>query len=90
MALPATTCSARIKRDPDSFVASLDEPDGRGAPATLLDGTTVPRLASIRRSVWSDTFGALGGGSTDNLYRIDLTHVAMAGRGRLADGREGR
>ncbi|MEL6565085.1 MAG: hypothetical protein AAFQ59_11645 [Pseudomonadota bacterium] len=88
--MPATVCSAQIERDPDSFVASLDDPDGRGATETLPDGTTVPRLSSIRRWVWSDTFAALGGGGTDSLYRIDLTHGAMALRGRLANGREGR
>ncbi|BDG74922.1 GNAT family N-acetyltransferase [Roseomonas fluvialis] len=33
-----------IARDPDAFLDSLHDPEARGAPITLPDGSTVPRL----------------------------------------------
>ncbi|MEQ1868268.1 MAG: GNAT family N-acetyltransferase, partial [Micropepsaceae bacterium] len=34
----------RIERDPIAFVTSLDDPEAKGSPVTLPDGSTVPRL----------------------------------------------
>jgi len=39
---------ARIQRDPDAFLASLVNPEGRGDPIVLEDGTSVPRLPFVR------------------------------------------
>lgn len=42
----------RAERDPHGFVTALDDPAGRGAPITLPDGSTVPRLPGFRRWIW--------------------------------------
>ena len=50
-----------IGRDPDGFLASLDDPEGRGAPRRLPDGSTVKRLPGISRWIWTDDFcGTIG------------------------------
>ncbi|OYX30718.1 MAG: GNAT family N-acetyltransferase [Caulobacterales bacterium 32-69-10] len=52
---------ARIAADPAAFVASLDDPEARGAPITLPDGSQVPRLPGLRRWIWDDGFcGSIG------------------------------
>jgi predicted acetyltransferase len=52
---------ARIHADPVVFLEELDDPDGRGAPVVLPDGSTVRRLPSIRRWMWDDGFvGSIG------------------------------
>jgi predicted acetyltransferase len=52
---------AWIARDPDGFLASLDDPEARGAPVTLPDGSTVQRLPGITRWIWTDEFcGSIG------------------------------
>ena len=43
---------ARAERDPAGFVAALDDPQARGGPITLPDGTLVPRLPGFRRWIW--------------------------------------
>ena len=47
---------AWIARDADGFLASLVDREGRGGPLTLSDGTTVPRLPSVRRWIWDGEF----------------------------------
>lgn len=47
---------AKIAADPVAFVASLDDPEARGAPIVLPDGSTVKRLPSYRRWMWDDGF----------------------------------
>jgi predicted acetyltransferase len=50
-----------IERSSEDFLASLDDPDGRGAPIQLPDGTTVPRLPGFRRWMWDGDFcGSIG------------------------------
>jgi predicted acetyltransferase len=50
-----------IAKDPDAFVASLDDPDARGADIQLPDGSFVKRLPSFRRWIWADGFcGSIG------------------------------
>jgi predicted acetyltransferase len=51
----------RIARDAAGFLASLDDPEGRGAPIELPDGSMVQRLPGIIRWIWTDTFcGSIG------------------------------
>jgi predicted acetyltransferase len=51
----------KIAEDPEHFVASLVDPEGRGAPVKLPDGTTVPRLPGYSRWMWDGEFcGAIG------------------------------
>ena len=52
---------AEIEADADAFLARLDDPSGRGAPVKLPDGSTVPRLPSLRRWIRQDGFcGSIG------------------------------
>ena len=48
--------SGDIAADPAAFVASLDDPEARGGPITLPDGSTVKRLPGYRRWMWDDGF----------------------------------
>jgi predicted acetyltransferase len=47
---------ARIAEDPAAFVASLTDPEARGGPVVLADGTTVPRLPGCRLWMWDGEF----------------------------------
>jgi predicted acetyltransferase len=52
---------AAIAADADAFLASLDDPEARGAPIVLPDGRKVPRLPSVRRWMWDGGFcGSIG------------------------------
>lgn len=52
---------ARIARDPDGFLAGMDDPEAREPPVERPDGSVVPRLPGIRRWVWADGFcGSVG------------------------------
>jgi predicted acetyltransferase len=52
---------ARIAADPDAFIASLVDKEAAGAPITLPDGTTAPRLPGYRRWIWDGEFcGSMG------------------------------
>jgi predicted acetyltransferase len=51
----------RIAADPHGFLALLDDPEGSGPPIKRLDGSTAPRLPSVRRWIWDDGFcGSIG------------------------------
>jgi predicted acetyltransferase len=51
----------RIAADPDGFLALLENPQGVGPPIKLLDGSTAPRLPSIRQWIWDEGFcGSIG------------------------------
>ncbi|MEJ2118563.1 MAG: hypothetical protein P8Y36_12000 [Alphaproteobacteria bacterium] len=72
-----------IERDPDAFLAKFDDPDAKGGPVTLPDGSQVPRLPGYSRWMWDGEFcgnigfrwqpgtEALGGGEALR-FRIDL------------------
>ena len=45
-----------IAKDPETFVARLDDPEAKGAPVTLPDGSQVPRLPSRRWWIWKESF----------------------------------
>ena len=47
---------AHITEDPAGFVASLTDPEARGAPIAMPDGTTRPRLPSFFLWVWDGAF----------------------------------
>ena len=52
---------ARIARDPAAFLAELIDPEGRGPPVRLPDGSTVPRLPGYRRWMWDgELSGSIG------------------------------
>ena len=52
---------AAISADPAAFLASLDDEQAAGPPIMLPDGSTVPRLPSLTRWIWSDGFcGSMG------------------------------
>jgi predicted acetyltransferase len=46
----------RIAQDPAAFVAGLDDPEARGGPIPMPDGTTVPRLPGFQRWLWDGEF----------------------------------
>lgn len=73
---------ARAERDPEAFVAALDDPEGRGGPITLADGSTVPRLPGFRRWIWDGTVAGSVGfrwqpGTTDLPPHV-LGHIGYA------------
>lgn len=47
---------AAIAQDADAFLASQHDPEARGAPITLPDGSTVPRLPAYTRWIWDGAF----------------------------------
>jgi predicted acetyltransferase len=47
---------AAIARDPDAFVDSLHDPEARGTPITLPDGSTAPRLPGFTCWIWDGSF----------------------------------
>jgi predicted acetyltransferase len=52
---------ARIRDDPAKFVALLDDPEAKGGPVTLPDGSVAPRLPGFRRWLWDGGFcGSIG------------------------------
>ena len=51
----------QIACDADAFVALMDDRDAKGAPITMPDGSTVPRLPGYRRWLWDGEFcGSIG------------------------------
>lgn len=52
---------AKIDVDPEGFLALMDDPEARGGPVILPDGSTVPRLPGIVRWMWDGDFcGSIG------------------------------
>ncbi|TGT68835.1 GNAT family N-acetyltransferase [bacterium M00.F.Ca.ET.159.01.1.1] len=50
-----------IEKDPVAFLASLDDPEAKGPPITLPDGTKVERLPGFRRWIWDgEAAGSIG------------------------------
>ena len=51
----------RIEADPDQFLASLYDPEAKGDPVTLPDGSTVPRLPGYVKWMWDGEYcGSIG------------------------------
>ncbi|RWA76205.1 GNAT family N-acetyltransferase [Mesorhizobium sp. M1C.F.Ca.ET.193.01.1.1] len=52
---------AAIEEDPVAFLASLHDPQAKGPPITLPDGSKVPRLPGFRRWIWDgEAVGSIG------------------------------
>jgi len=49
----------RIVADPVAFLAAQDDPEGRGEPIALPDGSVVPRLPGYRGWIWDGDFGGV-------------------------------
>ena len=50
-----------IEKDPVEFLADLDDPEAKGSPITLPDGTKVARLPGFRRWIWDgEAAGSIG------------------------------
>ncbi|UCI28448.1 GNAT family N-acetyltransferase [Mesorhizobium sp. B2-8-5] len=50
-----------IEKDPVEFLAGLDDPEAKGLPITLPDGTKVARLPGFRRWIWDgEAAGSIG------------------------------
>jgi predicted acetyltransferase len=47
---------AKIASDPEAFLDSFEDPDGKCEAITLPDGTHVPRLPGIGRWIWDGEF----------------------------------
>ena len=51
----------RVEADPDAFLASLYDPDARGPPITMPDGSMVRRIPGYRKWMWDGEFcGSIG------------------------------
>jgi predicted acetyltransferase len=61
---PAETAREELKKiaeDPGRFVAGLDDPEAKGGPIRLPDGSSVKRLPGFRRWMWDGEFcGSIG------------------------------
>jgi len=73
---------AAIARDADAFLASQHDPEARGAPITLPDGSTVKRLPAFTRWIWDGGFcGAIHfrwQNGTEDLPAHVLGHIGYA------------
>ncbi len=73
---------AEIERDPEGFVRSLDDPEGKGEPICLPDGSLVPRLPGFHRWMWDGDFcGTIGfrwSPGTPDLPPTCLGHIGYA------------
>lgn len=50
-----------IEADPHAFLALMDDMAGQGAPVSMPDGSTVPRLPGFRRWMWDgEVAGSIG------------------------------
>ncbi len=47
---------AEIKRNADAFLEHLDDPEGKGPPIRLPDGSLTPRLPGVHRWLWDGSF----------------------------------
>jgi predicted acetyltransferase len=45
-----------IENNPEAFAASLDDPEGKGPPIALPDGSVVKRLPGFQRWLWDGEF----------------------------------
>jgi predicted acetyltransferase len=81
---------AAIAADPAGFVAGLDDPEAKGGPIKMPDGTSRDRLPGIRRWVWDgELAGSIGlrwQNGTSALPPYVLGHIGYA----IVPWKEGR
>lgn len=72
----------RIAEDPAGFVASLDDPEAKGGPIRLPDGSQAERLPGFRRWLWDGEFAGSFGfrwrPGTSELPEHVLGHIGYA------------
>jgi predicted acetyltransferase len=72
----------KIATDSLAFVISLVDPDAKGGPVTLPDGSQVPKLPGYRRWIWDGEFcGSIGFRwqiGTEALPDYCLRHIGYA------------
>ena len=61
----------QIENDSESFIASLDDREGKGLPVTMPDGSTVPRLPGFRMWMWDGKFA----GSIDFRWQVGTAEL---------------
>jgi len=80
--LTADRQMAAIETDAEAFVASLHDPEAKGAPITLPDGTVFARLPGYVRWMWDGDFcGSIGfrwRPGTEDLPPHVLGHIGYA------------
>lgn len=73
---------AKIAADRFAFIESLDDPEAKGGPVKLPDGSFVPRLPGFRRFIWDGEFcGTIGfrwQNKTNELPAHVLGHVGFS------------
>jgi len=73
---------ARIETDPDDFLASLYDPEAKGGPVAMPDGSAVARLPGFRKWMWDGEFcGSIGFRwmpGTEELPPYCLGHIGYA------------
>jgi len=78
----ATEELERIEADPDQFLASLHDPEAKGDPITLPDGSKVQRLPGFVKWLWDGEFcGSIGlrwANGTEALPPHCLGHIGYA------------
>lgn len=52
----ASKLIARISQNQEAFITSLSNPEGKGSPIILDDGTSVPRLPFTRHWIWDGEY----------------------------------
>lgn len=81
---------AAIDADPAAFLAGLDDPEAKGGPIKMPDGTLKDRLPGFRRWVWDGEFaGSIGfrwRNGTSTLPPHVLGHIGYA----IVPWKEGR
>lgn len=70
---------AQIAADPDAFLALMDDPEARGGPVTLPDGSQVTRLPGLRRWLWDGG----GNGEGDRAFVGSINLRWQAGTAEL-------
>jgi predicted acetyltransferase len=72
----------RIRSDGESFLRGLVDPDARGGPIRLPDGSLIPRLPGIHRWIWDREFCGVVGlrwqNGTSELPPHVLGHIGFA------------
>jgi predicted acetyltransferase len=72
----------KIGKDPVAFVARLDDPEAKGDPVALPDGSSIPRLPGFQRWLWDGEFcGVIGfrwQHGTPELPPTCLGHIGFA------------